>query len=332
MEFKCDYCNGNYDDTLENCPHCGAQNNHIRRVADATPKTIAELKQWYIDRKLPPSEVTRFFIGENYTKPRAFGIYEENGKYIVYKNKDTGERAIRYEGTDEAYAVNELYLKLKSEILNQKSLQRSNSGNTGKKNKKAAKETFIGGLAIFGGIIVLGLLAIVNGLLPAIGIGAGVTVAMFVLLVCIKNGAGLKKVKWPVYLAVFIATTVISFIPLHKYNTPHYYMYNDTVYCNYRGDYYYYDSYDYYPIEYSSLPTDFTDHTVDYEYTWSDDSWNDNYDFSSSDYYTDYLSSSGSSDSDSDWDWGGSDSWDSGGSDWSSDWLQPTIDPKFIRR
>lgn len=35
---------------------------------------------------------------------------------MVYKNKDDGSRAIRYRGKDEAYAVNELYLKLKSEV------------------------------------------------------------------------------------------------------------------------------------------------------------------------------------------------------------------------
>lgn len=38
----------------------------------------------------------------------------------LYTKQGNGERAIRYQGTDEAYAVNELYLKLKSEILNQK--------------------------------------------------------------------------------------------------------------------------------------------------------------------------------------------------------------------
>lgn len=41
-------------------------------------------------------------------------------EFVVYKNKDDGQRALRYRGTDEAYAVNELYLKLKDEILNQK--------------------------------------------------------------------------------------------------------------------------------------------------------------------------------------------------------------------
>ena len=108
------------EETADKCPFCGATNNAVKRTADKTPKTIAELQQWYQDRHLPPYETTRFFIGINYKKPKAFGIYQDGDQFIVYKNKANGERAIRYQGTDEAYAVNELYLKLKSEILNQK--------------------------------------------------------------------------------------------------------------------------------------------------------------------------------------------------------------------
>ena len=50
-------------------------------------------------------------------------ISDSTGNYVVYKNKDTGIRAIRYKGKDEAFAVNELYLRLKKEILNQKLLE-----------------------------------------------------------------------------------------------------------------------------------------------------------------------------------------------------------------
>ena len=58
-------------------------------------------------------DVTRFFIGKDIKEPRAFGIYENsNGEFVVYKNKEDGSRAIRYTGTDEAYAVNELYYRL----------------------------------------------------------------------------------------------------------------------------------------------------------------------------------------------------------------------------
>ena len=86
-------------------------------------KIIEELKQWYEDRKIPPERVTRFFIGSNYKGAKAFGIYKDEvtDKCVVYKNKADGSRSIRYEGMDEAYAVNELYKKLKSEIYNQKS-------------------------------------------------------------------------------------------------------------------------------------------------------------------------------------------------------------------
>lgn len=119
-KIRCEYCDFYMDDFEEKCPNCGSPNANLQRVANKTPKTIDELKSWYIARKLPPEETTRFFIGKNIKEPRAFGIYEENGRFIVYKNKNDGSRSIRYEGKDEAYAVNELYLKLKEEILNQK--------------------------------------------------------------------------------------------------------------------------------------------------------------------------------------------------------------------
>lgn len=85
-------------------------------------KTIEELKQWYIDAHLPPENITRFFIGKNCKEKKAFGIYKDTntGHFVVYKNKANGVRAIRYEGFDEAFAVNELYLRLKQEIANQK--------------------------------------------------------------------------------------------------------------------------------------------------------------------------------------------------------------------
>ena len=122
MKIKCEYCKAYINDYDEKCPNCGAPNEHLVRKAKGSPKTIEELKEWYKQKNLPPEETTRFFIGTDYKKPRAFGIYkdEETGNFVVYKNKDNGQRAIRYEGKDEAYAVNELYLKLKEEIVNQK--------------------------------------------------------------------------------------------------------------------------------------------------------------------------------------------------------------------
>jgi hypothetical protein len=133
-KVKCEYCGHYVDDTLETCENCGAVNSNHQRTASDTPKTIEELKSWYRARNLPPEETTRFFIGKDIKEPRAFGIFQNDNEFVVYKNKSNGVRVIRYRGTDEAYAVNELYLRLKEEILNQKStnIQRRASANHNK--------------------------------------------------------------------------------------------------------------------------------------------------------------------------------------------------------
>ena len=127
MKKTCNYCGTVISKSDQKCPTCGAILAEKTPKANKTPRTIKELKQWYIDKNLPGENITRFFIGQDYKNPRAFGIYkdEETGNFIVYKNKADGSRAIRYQGTDEAYAVRELYLKLKQEIQNQKSHNQS---------------------------------------------------------------------------------------------------------------------------------------------------------------------------------------------------------------
>ena len=120
-KFKCEYCGYDLSTTDETCPICGTSNPYFQRTVPDTPRTISELKDWYKARNLPPEDVTRFFIGTDYAGPKAYGIYREtNGEIVVYKNKSDGSRAVRYRGTDEEFAVNEIYLKLKSEILRQK--------------------------------------------------------------------------------------------------------------------------------------------------------------------------------------------------------------------
>ena len=122
MERRCDYCGNYYPDTYNFCPDCGAENEYKRVIVSGVPQTIEEFKAWYERNNLPPSEVTRFFIGINYRQPKAFGIYKnDENNYVVYKNKADGTRSIRYEGKDEAYAVNELYERLKAEMSNQRS-------------------------------------------------------------------------------------------------------------------------------------------------------------------------------------------------------------------
>ena len=124
MKLKCNYCHALIDETDQCCPHCGAPLSGANRTAEKQPKTIVELQAWYVAHHLPPEHVTRFFIGKDIKEPKAFGIYKtDTGDCVVYKNKSTGERAIRYQGADEAYAVNELYQRLKAEIVDQKGRQ-----------------------------------------------------------------------------------------------------------------------------------------------------------------------------------------------------------------
>lgn len=120
MRSKCEYCGSYIESTEENCPNCGAVNPNHQRNAAGVPQTLEELKDFCARHSLPLEQM-RFFIGEDYKKPKAFGIYQDgDGNFVVYKNKADGSRAIRYKGTDEAYAVHELYLKLQSEVQKQK--------------------------------------------------------------------------------------------------------------------------------------------------------------------------------------------------------------------
>lgn len=137
MKIKCEYCGNYIDDSDETCSSCGGVNSHLVRNAIGVPKTIEELKQWCMQKNIP-LEQARFFIGQDYKGARAFGIYkdENTGNYIVYKNKSDGNRAIRYEGKDEEYAVNEIYLKLKDEMLNQKQHIKARNNTSQQNNKR----------------------------------------------------------------------------------------------------------------------------------------------------------------------------------------------------
>lgn len=266
MKIKCDYCGNTYEDTSPKCPSCGAP-NPSQNPNDTKPRTIEELAKWYQDRRLPPYETTRFFIGINYQQPRAFGIYkDENGDFIVYKNKDTGERAIRYKGKDEAYAVNELWQKLKDEIVHQKNLSK-------------------------------------NGNSPSKGV----------------NPKGFFIAFAAIWLSIALLTTSITLV-----STRHngYYNYENTVYYKDSSHWYYYDD-DYYSWYETSEPYQYDENNTDPYYMGNSYSnaqtWDNGSTFSDVKQSTVYEDNHTSS-NDSDYDWGGGDSWDSGGTDWGSDW------------
>lgn len=345
MYITCDYCGTKFSDTETTCPSCGAPNAAMKRTADATPKTIQELKQWYLDRRLPPEQVTRFFIGKNIREARAIGIYEENGLYTVYKNKDDGSRAIRYQGKDEAYAVNEVYLKLKSEILNQKARQgTTRSAPSGAASRaypatRAPEETGTGkvggGVAAWVITVILWLAAITECAVPVIILTALPIIAIPCLKLFMQDEVRRNRIiriikkalVWYILAVVIIAAVFCS----TGSSKPHYYSYDNSVYCSYNDNYYVYDGYDYYPVDDVYVPYEITQNPTDYEFDSSDIEWDSSYSFKDSDYYENYLapstsssssssSSSYSSGSDSSWDWSSGDSWDSGSSDWSSDW------------
>ena len=121
MEIQCGNCGRVYDASEAVCPDCGNVNPRVL----TQPVTIEELLLFAQAHNLPLKDM-RFFIGENYAGEKAFGIYRaEGGNVVVYKNKADGSRAIRYEGPDEAFAVNEILQKMRSEIQLQRSAGRS---------------------------------------------------------------------------------------------------------------------------------------------------------------------------------------------------------------
>lgn len=261
MKIKCEYCGAMIEETSERCPNCGAPLSGANRTSNEQPKTIEELQAWYVAHHLPPEEITRFFIGKNITEPKAFGIYKDgNGDCVVYKNKSTGERAIRYQGSDEAYAVNELYQRLRAEIVDQKANRPLNQppATDGKKKK--------------------------------------------------RKGCGCLTV----ILVLFLIGAIMSVFD----NTPPngYYNYHGTQYYHQGSSWYYYDSNtdDWY--ESQDIDID-KDNASDYRV----------YDHSGKDFESSSWYDAGSNSDDYDWDddddWGGSSSgWDSGSTDWDSDW------------
>ncbi len=118
---KCRYCGSDIRSDEENCPGCGAPNAFF--VGDGVPslsprpRTMEDLKDFAVEHSLP-LERMRFYVDRDYRESRAYGIYRDGDKFIVYKNKADGSRAIRYSGPDEERAVGELYDKLLSECHN----------------------------------------------------------------------------------------------------------------------------------------------------------------------------------------------------------------------
>ena len=289
MKTFCDYCGSVIDDTIEKCPNCGAVNVHIQRSGDQIPKTIEEL-QAFAQEKGIPLEKMRFFIGVDYKEPRAFGIYKEpsTGNCVVYKNKADGSGAIRYQCTDEAYAVNEIYQKMRAELLERKQadLDKGRTSNTYASPKPAQRKKRSG---------------CANAMMLAIVISLVAIFGFSFIVMAINDAKTPKKGYYDYKGTPYYYTGGAWYTPdddgnwTRDYNTP------DRLEENYND---YFEARDY-----SNLDSDYADDIEEYQteadsnynYDNDNDSWNDsNWD-------------------DNDWDYD-YDSYDWGDSDWDSDW------------
>ncbi len=345
----CDFCGSYIDSTQAECPNCGAPNSQFQRTASDTPRTIEELKAWYASKGLPSEHVTRFFIGRDVADPKAFGIFrDEAGNFVVYKNKADGSRAVRYKGKDEAYAVNEIYLKLKSEILEQKEHKLNNAGPrtapatsrysgtrstpAGSTGKQEIKQSLIT-------ILITVIVAI-----AMFGLTEGLSFMLVVLIIWLVVRKRKHKTIVPqvialivVYLALGIFSAALSNVNRSHYSGyssaagNRYYTNDNSIYYHTPNNWYYYDredddwyitsqpsnysyydwddDYGYQPFEDSSYSWDMD--SYDYDYDDYDYDWDSDYDY---DYSWSWY------DDDDDWSWSSSDSWDSGYDSWDSGW------------
>jgi len=290
MKLICEYCDHAFSDTEEICPNCGAPNPHLKRNAVKIPQTIEELKAFCEDHNLP-LEKMHFHIGEDYKEPKAFGIYkdEKTENFVVYKNKADGTRAVRYEGKDEAYAVNEIYQKMKAEITE----ERAYSVEHGAKapGKKGTVKT---------------------------GVNKSGVQKFFKILGFVFAG----------YMGVMLLVGIIFGIIEGTRADTGYYKYDNTLYYQRNGSWYYYDQIanDWYSTD---VDEELSDNYDDYyeSYSYDESYGGSNYNDSGS-YYENYYDTDNNWDDDwddDDWDYDSGSDWDSGwdsgyDSDWDSDW------------
>lgn len=309
MLIQCKYCGSNYSDTLQECPNCGAANDCVNRTAAGAPRTVDELLEWAEQHHLPLEQM-RTYIGRDVRDARAYGIYKDpaTGEFVVYKNKSDGSRAERYRGKDEAYAVNELYQKMKTRIAEQKAhqTQGADDGGTRKSETRGDFSQKRAQRKIISTIILLGMLPII---LTVIFQG-------IILLPFSQTGSQ--------FISRFLSND--NELP---YAYSGYYSYgSDKYYRDYGAQWYIWndrlDTWSKYDADadwelFEDYKNYYEGSSYDEAYGASDwQEWYDNTHKSeshSNDYNNTY-----DSDWDSDYDWDSGSDWDSGLDDWDSDW------------
>ena len=71
--------------------------------------TINELREWCKENNISGGE-THLYIDEISKDPKAYGIYIDEGEYVVYWTNGEGTRLVAYRGEEEAEAVKKLLL------------------------------------------------------------------------------------------------------------------------------------------------------------------------------------------------------------------------------
>lgn len=85
--------------------------------------SIDEFKKVFEDFGIEEDK-TKFYLGKYHLSPKAYGIYQIDDDYIVYKIKNNGDTTIRYKGPNEQIACKELYTKFLQEVSKRKGLSK----------------------------------------------------------------------------------------------------------------------------------------------------------------------------------------------------------------
>ena len=299
--------------------------------ASNRPKTISELQDWFKANGFDYNK-TRFFIGIDFKDPKAFGIYKDDfGEFVVYKNKADGTRAIRYHGSDEEYAVNEIWERFQKEIINQKTRwaedQRKAKGTDSKTPEQLKKESFT--LFLLIAVTFLPSLLIPIALDSIFNLHLGLLLVAFPMIITIwasyfyylhtkglkvkdDYNTGFKPLLKGCIIGLAICLLINGIVAFAGRKNG-YYSINNELY--YRADdvWYHYEnnggSYTW-QVE-NNIPSDLT------ASNWNNYNNVDNYNYSYTRFETTSYYDAWKSDGDSDW---SSDDWDSGYTDWNSDW------------
>ena len=291
-------------------------------------ETYEELKNVFEEFRID-SDKTRFYIGDDYTDPKAFVIYQDDfGDFVVYKMKADGTRALRYKGKDEKHAVNEYYQKFLEEVSKRpefarKLLKPRTSSTRSGRNRQDDPD-----VKWFLVLLAAAIVALFLSVFRILPIWVGVILFLLVnpgifiygwLNRKMGRSSMLPSKTFSIVALILVLVFGSGSMIYKRYTHRHdgYYVTPSGAYYTQGHDVYYYNNDDWY--YYGPYDTFYDNYYDDYDY-YEDYSYTEDYsDFSDSYYYDD--DSWSSSDSDSGWDSDDSwDSWDSGGSDWDSDW------------